>query len=238
MGTQWPLAPVTLEADWGPGCPGSGLRPLSPLTLGRGRVGALFPRPPSRCCPPPPQPMWQEHRSRSGCPQSPGPWSHVPSRCQLAAEGFAPHCHFHCLPAAPGSRPTSQTAFSSGALWEPRWQERRKEQPRGLGGGKREPEGRERERGEQNGGRGGERGEKARRGRGHEGREANGEQKTRERETVRVSLPLHHGAAFPPTPATPLFCPPPPSLSPTRRGEGRGREGKGEEKAPSQQLRG
>ena len=66
-------------------------------------------------------------------------------RCQLTAEGSAPRRHSHCLPAAPGSRPTPQTAFSSGVLWEPRWQERRKEQPRGLGGRKREMTERERE---------------------------------------------------------------------------------------------
>lgn len=45
--------------------------------------------------------------------ESPG---HVPARCPGPAEDSAPRSHFHCLPAAPGSRPTPQTAFSSGAL--------------------------------------------------------------------------------------------------------------------------
>lgn len=104
----------------------------SPPTLDQCRAGLpAAPRPT-------PQPTrWgvQKLERLSG---SPGPQSHAPSQRQLTAEGSAPRCRCHCLPAAPGSRPTPQTAFSSGALWEPRWQERRKEQPRGLGGRKRE----------------------------------------------------------------------------------------------------
>lgn len=109
-----------------PGCPGCELRPSSPLALDRGSVG-LPPRHPS--------PHGRGCGSRRGCAPSPGPRRTYPRR-QLTAEGSAPRRRPHCLPAAPGSRPTPQTAFSSGALWEPRWQERRKEQPTGLGGGK------------------------------------------------------------------------------------------------------
>lgn len=62
------------------------------------------------------------------CPAS-GPWGHAPSQCQLTARELA-RCH-RCphLPAAPGSHPTPQTAFSSGALWQ--MAERRKD-PRGF----------------------------------------------------------------------------------------------------------
>lgn len=73
--------------------------------------------------------------------ESPG---HVPAQCVGPAEDSAPRSHFHCLPAAPGSRPTPQTAFSSGALQGAQMagEEKRTEQPGGLGG--REGGGRER----------------------------------------------------------------------------------------------
>lgn len=95
------------------------------------------PAPPHSALPFPPPP------SMVGCTEAraavqPRGLEHIPSWCQLTAEGFAPHCRPHRLPAAPGSRPTPQTAFSSGALWEPRWQERRKEQWRGLGGSRKD----------------------------------------------------------------------------------------------------
>lgn len=128
---------------------GSGGRPSSPPTPDPRRAGCLLLPPPGGA----PGPRPTAGRSHGAAVPSSGPCGHVPARCQLTAEGFAPHCHPRCLPAAPGSRPTPQTAFSSGALWAPRWHERRKEQPRGLEAGRgRWQGGREEGEGEQNGG--------------------------------------------------------------------------------------
>lgn len=129
-----------------PGMPGSGRSTAAfvPSDLGGAEGGAACRcRHPTTQRPPLPLPPPAARRAGSAGPErlsrSPGPCSLVPSRRQLTAEGAALHRRSRCLPAAPGSRPTPQTAFSSGALWEPRWQERRKEQPRGLEAGKQTP---------------------------------------------------------------------------------------------------
>lgn len=127
----------------GPGMPGQWAEAIVPSDLGPVEGGAAC-----CCCPTgwcgPPGPRGRGCRAGAAVPGPQGSGATHPRR-QLTAEGSARHRRPHCLPAAPGSRPTPQTAFSSGVLWEPRWQERRKEQPRGLGVRKRETTERERE---------------------------------------------------------------------------------------------